>query len=133
MRNICKLWIIGLALLMPGVSYAANNPPVVVALAKQAGITEEQARKQIDQVMVAIKSEMVEGREVTVRNFGKFYIQQRDARTGRNPRTGAAIEIPAKRYPRFTSADGFKKDMNPSQPAEALVENSIDVEESAKS
>lgn len=94
-------------------SFASNQTAVVTALAKQAGVSEDLARKQIESVISAIKSELVAGRDVTIPNFGRFYVSDQAAREGRNPRTGAKIQIPAKRYPKWTSADGFKVVMNP--------------------
>ena len=93
-------------------AHAASTPAVVVALAKQSGISEVQAKQQIDQVTLAIKAELMAGRDVTITNFGKFYVQERDAHVGRNPKTGAPLQIEAKRYPRFVSADRFKDEMN---------------------
>lgn len=113
MRILYFVLAMSLCLLLSENARADSSPAVVVTLAKQAGISEQQAKQQLDQVVAAIRSEVVDGREVTIKNFGKFYVQQRDARVGRNPKTGAAIQIPAKRYPRFASADKFKADMNP--------------------
>lgn len=102
-------------------SAVAEAPPLVVQVARQANISEAAAREQIERVVNAIKEELRGGRDVTIRNFGRFYVQERDARTGRNPRTGEAIEIPAKRYPRFSSSESFKDDLNASPSEGATV------------
>ena len=95
------------------VNALAEMPAVVVEYAKQAGGSPEQAKLEFDRVILAIKAELKAGRDVTITNFGKFYVQGRDARTGRNPKTGAPIQIAAKKYPHFISADKFKDELNP--------------------
>ena len=92
---------------------ASNQTAIITTLSKQTGVSEEIARKQLEAVTNAIKAELIDGRDVTIPNFGKFYVSEQGSREGRNPKTGLKIQIPAKRYPRFTSADGFKEQMNP--------------------
>jgi len=110
-----------LAILTSSTANAATNPAVVVELAKSAGISEELAKRQIEQVVQALKNEMIAGRDVSITNFGKFYVQERAARVARNPKTGAPLNIDPKRYPRFTSADKFKDEMNPGHAPKALL------------
>lgn len=81
-------------------------------LAKQSGISEAQAKKQVKEVFLALSTELQRGNEVAVRNFGKFYLSERKARKGRNPGTGEAVDIPAKRYPKFRSSENLKKALN---------------------
>ena len=58
------------------------------------------------------------GGDYTVIGFGKFYASQRQARTGRNPSTGAEIKIPAAMVPKFTAGKAFKDAVNaPKRPA----------------
>ena len=92
-------------------SWAAPDN-LVKRLAADTKVSEGDAGKQIDAVTEAIKAELQAGNEVTIRNFGRFYVQSRNAREGRNPKTGEKLQIPAKKYPKFASADGFKKAMN---------------------
>lgn len=106
------------ALLLPALSFASAPSNVSVTLAKQTGVSVEQAQLLVDQVFDALRSELKDGRAVTVQNFGRFHVQERAARAGRNPRTGQAIQIPARRYPRFASADTFKKEMNAEEKSE---------------
>ena len=91
---------------------AASKNPLVANIAKQASISEADAVRAIDQVMSGIKEELKAGRDVTIKNFGRFYVSERDAHEGRNPRTGQKIQIEARNYPRFVSSDGFKAEMN---------------------
>lgn len=93
-------------------SLAASNSPLVTRIAEEQGIEQEAAQKQVETVFNAIKSELKAGNPVMIRTFGKFHLQAREARKGRNPRTGETIDIPAKKYPRFSSSDSLKKEMN---------------------
>ena len=99
-------------LLVMGNSANAAPENVSKRIASEQKISEQDADKQVDTVISAIRSELVAGNEVTIRNFGRFYLQARDAREGRNPKTGEKIQIPAKKYPKFASADGLKKAVN---------------------
>lgn len=99
-------------LLFVQLSFAASNSPLVARLSQEQGIDQDAAQKQVEAVFNAIKSELKAGNPITIRSFGKFHLQARDARKGRNPRTGETIDIPAKKYPRFTSSDVLKKEMN---------------------
>ena len=106
-------------------SFASNQSAVITALAKQNGVSDELARKQLESVVTAIKGELSAGRDVTIPNFGRFYVSEQAAHEGRNPRTGAKLQIPAKRYPKWTSADNFKEVMNPkSETVPAAAEQS---------
>lgn len=93
-------------------SFALSSLGVLKTLATEQGIDEEAAKDQLEAVISAIKSELINGREVSIRKFGKFYVQKRAARKGINPGTGAEIDIKAKRYPKFSSFDSFKDEMN---------------------
>lgn len=97
-------------------SWAESRDELVLRVAKQGNISEDQARSEINRVFSAIEAELKDGRNVTIKNFGRFSLSNREARKGRNPRTGAVIDIPAKKYPRFLSADGFKQRMNETAP-----------------
>jgi DNA-binding protein HU-beta len=93
-------------------SSADENSGIYERIAEQSGIAKPVAKQQVETVFEAIKEELKEGRSVTVRTFGRFYAQKRAARKGRNPATGQEIEIPSKRYPKFSSSDSFKKYLN---------------------
>jgi DNA-binding protein HU-beta len=59
-----------------------------------------------------IQGELAAGREVKLTGFGKFEVLKSAARTGRNPKTGAAIQIPAKNRPRFSPGKGLLEAVN---------------------
>jgi len=77
--------------------------------AKEARISEPQAQEQVNALFRVIAAELESGREVQIKNFGKFSVRQRAARKGRNPRTGQPLEIPAKKYPKFKAAENLKE------------------------
>ncbi len=113
MKSCGFLLVCGIFLLSSNYAFGASDNGLVTQLAKEAKITEEQAQTQVDAVFTALRSELLAGRDVTIKSFGRFAVQERAARTGRNPRTGEAIDIGARRYPHFTSSDKLKESFNP--------------------
>lgn len=95
------------------IANAASDNGLVAQVAKEAKVSEDQAQVQVDAVFSALRSELLAGRDVTIKNFGRFEVSERQARTGRNPKTGEAIEIGARRYPHFVSSDKLKETFNP--------------------
>ena len=67
----------------------------------QEGITRREAEVVVNTVFTAISDALAEGDRVELRGFGSFSTRQRGARTGRNPKTGAAVAVPAKKVPHF--------------------------------
>ena len=113
--RIIQLSLLAVGILLiasSGVGFAADSASLSKTLSEQAGIPPEQAKEQIKLVFSAIEAELKAGHEVTIRRFGRFYVQQRAPREGRNPATGKKIQIPAKRYPRFSSSDVLKDSLN---------------------
>jgi len=85
------------------------------ALSEISEVSHEQASEQIKDVFLAIEQQLENTGKVQVRSYGTFYLQNRKARTARNPKTGEAIKVPAKSYPKFRSSDSFKKRLNPTK------------------
>ena len=71
-------------------------------------ITKAQAKQLVDAVLEAMRAALVSGEEVNLPGFGKFKVKDKPARTGRNPATGEAIQIAAKRAPKFSPAKALK-------------------------
>ena len=78
-----------------------NKGELIDAMAADAGITKVEATAALDSLMTSVRKTLKKGDKVTLVGFGTFSISKRAARTGRNPQTGAAIKIPAKRVVRF--------------------------------
>ena len=74
----------------------------------ESGMTKKDAAAAVDAVIVAIKDALAEGEKVSLIGFGTFSVKERKARTGRNPRTGEKLEIPAKKIPVFSPGKGLK-------------------------
>jgi DNA-binding protein HU-beta len=83
-------------------------------VAQDADLGSGDARKAVDAVFDAIASELGNGGEVAVSGFGKFSVTRRAAREGRNPATGATIQIQASNAAKFSAASALKKHLNPS-------------------
>lgn len=90
----------------------ASEGDLAARLAEKQSISQDDAKQQVAAVFTSLAEELSAGKDITVRRFGKFYVQHRDARKGRNPKTGAEIQIPAKRYPKFSSSDVLKAQLN---------------------
>ena len=77
-------------------------------VAREAGITKVSAEKVVESMFGQISSNLKQGNEVVVRNFGRFHIHTRPARKGRNPKTGEAINIPSKAVIKFSPRGDMK-------------------------
>ena len=67
----------------------------VKSVAERAGVSQKEAKLVVDAALDIITETLKAGEKVTLTGFGSFTPRRRNARTGRNPRTGAALEIPA--------------------------------------
>lgn len=72
------------------------------------GGTKVQAEQIVDAVFDSIEKCLKKGEEVSVAGFGTFVVKQRKARTARNPKTGATVQVPATRVPKFRAGKGLK-------------------------
>ena len=70
--------------------------------------TKKQAQEAVDRLFTAIQEALAGGSTVSIAGFGSFKVQQRKARTGRNPQTGEEIRIEAKRVPKFVPGKALK-------------------------
>lgn len=85
---------------------------LVNAIAKKLGGSKAEADRALDAVFGSIAGALKKGNEVSVPGFGKFSVGKRAARTGRNPRTGATIKIPASKSPKFKAGKALKEAVN---------------------
>lgn len=84
----------------------------VEAVADEAGITKTDAAAVVDAVLNVITDTLKSGDQVTLTGFGSFLVRKRDARTGRNPRTGDTIQIKASKVPSFKAGKALKDALN---------------------
>ena len=89
-----------------------NKNDLVSAVADNAGMTKADAAKAVDGVFESVSGALSSGDEVRIVGFGTFSVAKRKATTGRNPRTGEAINIPASRQPKFKAGKGLKAAVN---------------------
>ena len=89
-----------------------NKTDMIDRLASAAGITKTQAAAAVNAMVSGITSTLKKGNRVTLVGFGSFSTAQRAARTGRNPKTGKPIHIPARRVARFTPGAELKQAVN---------------------
>ena len=78
-----------------------NKAELIDKIAKDSGITKTQANDALDSFTNAVVASLKKGDRVTLVGFGTFSVSKRAARTGRNPQTGAAIKIKAKKVAKF--------------------------------
>ncbi len=89
-----------------------NKNDLVAVVADNAGLSKADAAKAVDAVVDGITDALKAGDDVRLVGFGTFLVSQRAASTGRNPRTGATIQIPASNQPKFKAGKGLKDALN---------------------
>lgn len=89
-----------------------NKSDLVALVAKHAMIPKEAADKAVDATFEHITSALRSGDTVRIVGFGNFQVAQRKASSGRNPRTGEVIQIPASRVPKFRAGKALKEAVN---------------------
>lgn len=85
-----------------------NRTELIAAVAEKAGMTKKDAEQAVLSTLDAISAAMAAGDKVQLAGFGTFETKTREARTGRNPKTGEAIEIPAACVPVFKPGKALK-------------------------
>ena len=85
---------------------------LVEAIASKAGVGKGQAQEIIEDVFELIADGLASGEKIDLRGFGTFSVRESAARTGRNPQTGEAIQIPARRVPGFKAGKELRDRVN---------------------
>jgi DNA-binding protein HU-beta len=89
-----------------------NKSDLIEAIAKKADISKASAERALEGAVGAIHAALKKGGSVSLVGFGTFYVGKRAARSGRNPRTGAAIRIKAAKVPKFRAGKALKDAVN---------------------
>lgn len=89
-----------------------NKNDLIAAVSSNTGLSKADATKAVDGVLDAVTDTLKKGGEVRLVGFGTFSVANRAASTGRNPRTGEAIKIPASKQPKFKAGKGLKDAVN---------------------
>ena len=82
---------------------------MVQRIVQELGYTTAKAEAAVEAILAAVKAALQQGEPVTLRGLGTFAVRAKRARMGRNPRTGAAAAIAARRVVRFTAGQPFKQ------------------------
>ncbi len=94
-----------------------NKTQLIDKVAEKIGSSKTDARAAVEAVLDSISDSLKEGDAVQIVGFGTFKTNKRQARTGRNPQTGAPLKIPEKIVPAFIAGKGLKDKVEP--PSEA--------------
>ena len=89
-----------------------NKTELIAAVAENASISKKDADKAVSAVIAAISNALAEGDKVQLVGFGTFEVRAREARMGKNPRTGAEIKIAASKVPAFKAGKPLKEIVN---------------------
>ncbi|WP_066570110.1 HU family DNA-binding protein [Snodgrassella sp. CFCC 13594] len=85
-----------------------NKSELIEAIAEEADLSKAAAAKALDGLMSAVTSALKKGDTVTLVGFGTFYVGERAARNGRNPKTGEPLKIKAAKTPKFRAGKSLK-------------------------
>lgn len=89
-----------------------NKSELIDAVATAADMTKADATKAVDAFIGVVTDALKEDDQVTLVGFGTFLVRQREARSGRNPRTGETIQIKASKVPSFKAGKALKDAVN---------------------
>ena len=89
-----------------------NKSKLADAAADKSGLSKGDTSKALDAVLDSITEALQGGDKVSLTGFGTFEVRDRAARTGRNPQTGAEMQVPASKAPAFKAGKSFKDAVN---------------------
>ena len=85
-----------------------NKKEMIERLAQKTGMTKADSQKALEGVLDVVFEELRSGNSISLTGFGTFTVAERKPRTGRNPQTGAEINIPAAKVPKFKPGKKLK-------------------------
>ena len=86
-----------------------NKTELVERIADEATLPKSEVQKYWEAFEQTVSSALKSGEEVQITGFGKFYVQERKAREGRNPQTGEKMKIAASKVPSFSAGNALKE------------------------
>jgi DNA-binding protein HU-beta len=89
-----------------------NKNDLIDAVSERTGLARSDAARAVEALLGAVTDALKAGDTVALSGFGSFVAKTRAARTGRNPRTGESIDIPASRAPAFKAGKALKDALN---------------------
>ena len=99
---------------------------LVEEVARAAELTKKDSEVIVEEVFKNIIQALNRGEKIELRGFGSFRVRQRDARRGRNPKTGEPVDIPAKRVPYFKPGKELKELINDGSPDDEFDFDDVD-------
>ena len=93
-------------------SNSVTRVNIVSAISEAADLSQKEADSMLEVILEAITDSLKKGEEVMVSGFGKFVVQSKAARAGRNPKTNEPVEISARRVMKFKPSDALKENIN---------------------
>lgn len=85
-----------------------NKTELIAAAAESTGLTKKDTEKVLNAALESIAAALAQGDKVQISGFGSFEVKEREARVGRNPQTGEAMDIAASRIPAFKAGKALK-------------------------
>ncbi len=95
---------------------------LVEKVANQINLTKKQTEVVVNTVFSSITDSLAEGKKVELRGFGSFRIRQRNARVGRNPKSGQKVDVPSKKVPFFKAGKELRELVDEREAQEAARE-----------
>jgi len=95
---------------------------LVEKVANQINLTKKQTEVVVNTVFSSITDSLAEGKKVELRGFGSFRIRQRNARVGRNPKSGQKVDVPSKKVPFFKAGKELRELVDEQEAQEAARE-----------
>ena len=89
-----------------------NKQDLVLQLANKTQLSQKKSNEMVSTMLESIMKTLSKGDKVTLVGFGTFEPRKRKERKGRNPKTGAEIQIPASTSPKFSAGKQFKQSVN---------------------
>jgi DNA-binding protein HU-beta len=81
---------------------------LIAKVAEASDLSKAHAERVLEAILEHIKEDLASGNKVTLRGFGTFAVEKRKGRVGRNPRTGAEVDIPARNVVKFKPGNAMK-------------------------
>ena len=106
---------------MPAKDTTMTKANLVEGVLALGDLTRRDGEVIVETVFDAVIGALKKGDKIEVRGFGSFRIRQRKPRTGRNPKSGASVEVPAKRVPYFKPSKELRDLVNPSASSQAAA------------
>jgi len=104
---------------------ALTKADLVDSIHEKIGFSKKEAADIVELIFDTIKGALTDGDKIKISGFGNFVFREKRARTGRNPQTGQAIEISARRVLTFKPSQVLRTDVNDTLKGKAITEEMI--------